>query len=42
MIDDEMAFAGRDKCAVVGIGQTTFSLRDAGPPPAALSLRAPL
>jgi len=29
MIDDEMAFAGRDKCAVVGIGQTAFS-RDSG------------
>ena len=25
MIDDETAFAGRDKCAVVGIGQTEFS-----------------
>ena len=25
MIDDDMAFAGRDKCAVVGIGQTDFS-----------------
>ena len=29
MIDDELAFAGRDKCAVVGIGQTAFS-RDSG------------
>jgi len=29
MIDDDMAFAGRDKCAVVGIGQTAFS-RDSG------------
>ena len=29
MIDDEMAFAGRDKTAVVGIGQTAFS-RDSG------------
>jgi acetyl-CoA acetyltransferase len=29
MIDDETAFAGRDKCAVVGIGQTAFS-RDSG------------
>lgn len=24
-IDDETAFAGRDKCAVAGIGQTAFS-----------------
>ncbi len=29
MIDDELAFAGRDKCAVAGIGQTAFS-RDSG------------
>jgi acetyl-CoA acetyltransferase len=29
MIDDETAFAGRDKTAVVGIGQTAF-LRDSG------------
>jgi acetyl-CoA acetyltransferase len=29
MIDDELAFSGRDKCAVVGIGQTAFS-RDSG------------
>jgi len=29
MIDDDLAFAGRDKCAVVGIGQTAFS-RDSG------------
>lgn len=29
MIDDELAFAGRDKAAVVGIGQTEFS-RDSG------------
>ena len=29
MIDDELAFAGRDKCAVAGIGQTEFS-RDSG------------
>jgi acetyl-CoA acetyltransferase len=29
MIDDELAFAGRDKAAVVGIGQTAFS-RDSG------------
>jgi len=29
MIDDEAAFAARDKCAVVGIGQTEFS-RDSG------------
>ena len=29
MIADDMAFAGRDKCAVVGIGQTEFS-RDSG------------
>jgi acetyl-CoA acetyltransferase len=29
MIDDDMAFAGRDKTAVVGIGQTAFS-RDSG------------
>ena len=29
MLDDEMAFAGRDKCAVVGVGQTAFS-RDSG------------
>lgn len=29
MIDDEMVFAGRDKTAVVGIGQTAFS-RDSG------------
>jgi acetyl-CoA acetyltransferase len=29
MIDDETAFAGRDKTAVVGIGQTSFS-RDSG------------
>jgi 3-oxoacyl-[acyl-carrier-protein] synthase III len=29
MIDDDVAFAGRDKCAVVGIGQTEFS-RDSG------------
>ena len=29
MIDDEIAFAGRDKCAVVGVGQTEFS-RDSG------------
>ncbi|HZZ88955.1 MAG TPA: transporter [Caulobacteraceae bacterium] len=29
MIDDETAFAGRDKTAVVGIGQTAFS-RDSG------------
>ena len=28
MIDDDMAFAGRDKTAVVGIGQTAF--RDSG------------
>jgi acetyl-CoA acetyltransferase len=28
-IDDELAFAGRDKAAVVGIGQTAFS-RDSG------------
>ena len=29
MIDDELAFAGRDKTAAVGIGQTAFS-RDSG------------
>lgn len=29
MIDDELSFAGRDKAAVVGIGQTEFS-RDSG------------
>jgi acetyl-CoA acetyltransferase len=29
MIDDDLAFAGRDKCAVVGVGQTEFS-RDSG------------
>ena len=29
MIDDELAFAGRDKCAVVGVGQTEFT-RDSG------------
>ena len=29
MIDDEIAFAGRDKTAVVGIGQTAF-MRDSG------------
>ncbi len=29
MIDEELAFAGRDKCAVAGIGQTEFS-RDSG------------
>jgi len=29
MIDDDLAVAGRDKCAVVGIGQTAFS-RDSG------------
>src|SRR5206468_6300055 len=29
MIDDETAFAGRDKTAVVGIGQTAFE-RDSG------------
>jgi acetyl-CoA acetyltransferase len=29
MIDEETAFAGRDKCAVAGIGQTAFS-RDSG------------
>lgn len=29
MIDDAMAFAGRDKCAVVGVGATEFS-RDSG------------
>jgi acetyl-CoA acetyltransferase len=29
MIDEETAFAGRDKCAVVGIGQTAFT-RDSG------------
>jgi acetyl-CoA acetyltransferase len=27
MLDDDQAFAGRDKCAVVGVGQTAF-LRD--------------
>ena len=29
MIDDDMAFIGRDKTAVVGIGQTEF-MRDSG------------
>jgi len=29
MIDDDIAFAGRDRCAVAGIGQTEFS-RDSG------------
>ncbi|WP_332770280.1 thiolase C-terminal domain-containing protein [Phenylobacterium sp.] len=29
MLDDETAFLGRDKCAVVGIGQTAFA-RDSG------------
>jgi acetyl-CoA acetyltransferase len=29
MIDEELAFAGRDKAAVVGVGQTAFS-RDSG------------
>jgi acetyl-CoA acetyltransferase len=29
MIDEDLAFAGRDRCAVVGIGQTEFS-RDSG------------
>jgi len=29
MIDDDLAFAGRDKCAVAGIGQTAFT-RDSG------------
>lgn len=29
MIDDDLAFAGRDKCAVAGVGQTAFS-RDSG------------
>jgi acetyl-CoA acetyltransferase len=29
VIDDELAFAGRDKCAVVGVGQTEFT-RDSG------------
>lgn len=29
MLDDETAFAGRDKCAVAGIGQTAFT-RDSG------------
>ncbi len=29
MIDDDLAFLGRDKCAVAGVGQTEFS-RDSG------------
>ena len=29
MIDEDLAFAARDKCAVAGIGQTEFS-RDSG------------
>lgn len=41
MIDDEMAFAGRDKCAVVGIGQTAFS-RDSGRSVLSLALEAAL
>ena len=41
MIDDELAFAGRDKCAVVGIGQTAFS-RDSGRSVLSLALVASL
>jgi acetyl-CoA acetyltransferase len=39
MIDDELAFAGRDKCAIVGIGKTEFS-RNSGRSALALATEA--